>query len=340
MARRSGSGPPKRERPDLAGSGALENTNDTAARDNQPRQPAQAARRRWGADLLAEYIAALRCTTTDDLQPLRDAGVDGAGLAFGMALARISVSRTGFYQPDPDGGPAFLIPVRVENVLTPEAADPVDAVRHGEIVDLLAFSPAFPRRWALRTGAATWLGAVEPQYLNPSPTPIWRSPLHWLGSDCHGLVLLSRDKRDRYRTLTCLDAIVAEDEDHAAVLRKLLKQPWLSPPVDVRRSQEVRNAAANSPTPDPFTAAPELEDEQPKARSRARARQKPNGHTQEAAWLSGAQRDQKLEPIPNLFNTMLAMRGDPNLRNAFAYDEMLRAPMLVAPCRAPNRMGR
>jgi hypothetical protein len=64
--------------------------------------------------------------------------------------------------------------------------------------------------------------------LEPEPTLIWRSPLHWLGNDCRGLVLLSRDRRDRYRVLTSLDAIVAEDEDHAAELRKLLQQPWLA----------------------------------------------------------------------------------------------------------------
>jgi hypothetical protein len=196
-----------------------------------------------GADLAAEYRAALKRTTWDHQAPLLDAGVGGPGLAIGIGLAPISVSRSGLYQPGPDGGPAFILPVRVDNPTSPEAADPVDTVRHGEIVDLLAFSPAFPNRWALRTGAATWLGCVEPQYLGPEPTPIWRSPLRWLGNDCRGLVLLSRDRRDRYRVLTCLDAIVAEDEDHAAELRKLLEQPWLSPPVYVRRGREVRNAA-------------------------------------------------------------------------------------------------
>ena len=196
-----------------------------------------------GADLKREYLDALRQTGWDDSAPLREAGVGGPGLSVGIALAGISVSRGGAYQPDRDGGAAFVLPVRVDNPLSPEAADPVDAVRHGEIVDLLAFSVAFPQRWALRTGAATWLGAVEPQYLEPEPTPIWRTPLRWLGNDCHGLVLLSRDRRDRYRVLTCLDAIVAEDEAHAAELRKLLEQPWLAPPVYVRRGREVRNAA-------------------------------------------------------------------------------------------------
>jgi len=34
-------------------------------------------------------------------------------------------------------------------------------------------------------------------------------------------------------------------------------------------------------------------------------------------------------PIPNLANTMVALRNDPILKDAFAYDEMLRAPLLM-----------
>lgn len=50
-----------------------------------------------------------------------------------------------------------------------------------------------------------------------------------------------------------------------------------------------------------------------------------------AGWLTEAQLDKYGEPRPNLFNAMLAMRGDPTLCDAFAYDGMLRAPILVAP---------
>ena len=198
-----------------------------------------------GADLRREYRAALRRTELADLKPLRDAGVGGPGIATGPAFARLRLSRDRrLFELDPDSeDAAFILPVRAEHPTTPESTDPAGAVRHGPIVDLLAFSPAFPHRWALRVGAATWLGAVMPQYIDPPPTPIWRNPLHWLGSDCQGLVLLGRDRRERYRVLTCLDAIVAEDEDHAAALRDFLEQPWLSPPVYVRRGREVRHAA-------------------------------------------------------------------------------------------------
>lgn len=195
-----------------------------------------------GADLRDEYLAALRSTSWADLEPLRAAGVGGPGAAIAPAVARIRVSR-GLYEPDPEGGAAFLLPVRLENPSSPEAADPENAVRNGGLVDLLAFAPEYPYRWARRAGTATWLGCVEPQFLMPDPVPVWRSPLHWLGNDCRGLVLLTRDKRERYRVLTHLDAIIAEDEGHANELRELLAHPWLAPPVFVRRGREVRHAA-------------------------------------------------------------------------------------------------
>lgn len=196
-----------------------------------------------GLDLRCEYETALAGTTWEDLRPLREAGVGGPGLAVGIAVQRISVSRCGLYEPDPDGGPAFIVPARIECPTTPEALEPVDTVRHGDLADLIAISTALPLRWARRTGVATWLGAIEPQYLAVDPTPIWRSPLHWLGNDCHGLALITRSRVERYRLLTHCDAILAEDEDHADELRDLLSRPWMAPPVYVRRGKEVRHAA-------------------------------------------------------------------------------------------------
>jgi hypothetical protein len=77
-------------------------------------------------------------------------------------------------------------------------------------------NPAAPDRWALRRGIASWLGACEPQYLDPDPVPVWRTPLGWLRAGCRGLVLLTEDKTDRYRCLSMLGSIVAEDQAHTA----------------------------------------------------------------------------------------------------------------------------
>jgi predicted P-loop ATPase len=64
----------------------------------------------------------------------------------------------------------------------------------------------------------------------------------------------------------------------------------------------------------------------------ARNRTKRNGHDPdgEFGWLAKVQRDSNKEPRPNLYNAMLALRGDPRLCRLFAYDEMLRAPILRA----------
>lgn len=196
-----------------------------------------------GADLECEYLVALDHTTAADLAPLREAGVGETGLAIRPAVLPIRVEK-GLWHPDPDDeAMAFILPVRVYGETSPEAPEPGQTLCGGEIIDLIAFSVAFPERWALRTGNATWLGSIEPQFLMPDPVPIWRTPLHWLGNGCLGLVLLSRDRRDRYRVLTVCDSILAEDERHADELRQLLQHPWLAPPVLVRRGREVRNAA-------------------------------------------------------------------------------------------------
>jgi hypothetical protein len=195
------------------------------------------------SQVVHEYLIALRSTRFADLAPLRAAGVGGPGLAIGPALASIRVS-DGLFEFDPDGdAKAFVIPVRVRNPISAEASDPIKTIRHGTLIDLIALSPAYPNQWGLRLGNATWLGAMEPQFLMPEPVPVWRNPLAWLRNDCRGLVLLSRARSERYRVLTVCDAIVAEDERHAAELRGVLDHPWLAPPVHSRRHREVRHAA-------------------------------------------------------------------------------------------------
>ena len=191
--------------------------------------------------LEAEYLAALKRTRFKDLAPLRDAGVGGPGLAIGPAWAAIQLHGDRFeFDPFSDAY-AFVIPVRCDDPNTPEVVVPQRIIREAAIVDLVAFS-ANSGGWARRFGNATWLGAVEPQYLTPIPTPVWRNPLNWLRAECTGLCLLTRDSRERYRILSLLDAVLAEDERHAQELRELLARPWLAPPVLVR-GREVRNAA-------------------------------------------------------------------------------------------------
>jgi hypothetical protein len=197
-----------------------------------------------GADLRREYFCALGTTAPkNDLGALLSAGVSRRALSIAMpALARVAV-HSGLYHPDPDsGGLAYVIPVRVDDPFSPEAIDPAEAINDGGIVDLLAFHPAHPHRWALRVGTAVWLGAVEPQHFGPAAVRIRRTPLKWLRADCDGLVLLSDDRRDQYRILSSLKSIVAEDAEHADAVRGVLARPWRSPPVVVGQ-QVTRHAA-------------------------------------------------------------------------------------------------
>lgn len=64
-----------------------------------------------------------------------------------------------------------------------------------------------------------------------------------------------------------------------------------------------------------------------------RPRERGNGSRRAArpAWLNGALCDEKGRPAPNVANVLLALRAAPELREAFAFDEMLSAVILTAP---------
>jgi hypothetical protein len=150
-----------------------------------------------------------------------------------VGKARIRVHGT-LYEPDPTGGIAFLTPVLTHHIDTPESPEPWGACRFGNLIDLCAWHPRHPHLWALRADNATWLGAIPPQYLQPDPTVVWRSPGNWLRADCEGLVLLSPDRAEAYRILSgCVGGIIAEDQSHARDLRQILQRPWQGPTVTV-----------------------------------------------------------------------------------------------------------
>ncbi len=74
----------------------------------------------------------------------------------------------------------------------------------------------------------------------------------------------------------------------------------------------------------------------PARQDRPRARTKTNGRANQnnangLNWLSRCATDAKGKPIPSLANAMIALRSDPAVKDAFAYDEMLCAATLVNP---------
>lgn len=161
-----------------------------------------------------------------------------------IGAAKIRVGKSRLYEPASDGKFAYLTPVLVDNTLTPEALEPGPTARVlGHLVDLVAWHPRHPSAWALRAGAAEWLGCVEPQYMHPAPVSVRRSPLAWLRAGCEGLVILSDDPPDVYRVLSGLGSIVAEDQQHAAELRRMVRRPWPLPRI-VAAENGVQHAAA------------------------------------------------------------------------------------------------
>jgi predicted P-loop ATPase len=72
--------------------------------------------------------------------------------------------------------------------------------------------------------------------------------------------------------------------------------------------------------------SPEGIDTKPSSRKRRSADRKP---VDGAPWLSGCISDERGRAVPNLANLLVALRAAPELAGAFAYDAMLRAPILT-----------
>ena len=183
------------------------------------------------ADLAREMATARRCLSGADREALIAAGISAPVIAAGLIGAALVRLAGDLFEPDPDGRFAFLTPVRVYDAITPESPHPIVTVRAGALIDILAWHPKHPQRWALRRGLATWAGACWPQYLDPPPVRVWRSPANWLRSGCRGLCLVSRVAADAYRVLSLLKGNVAEDRAHRAELQAILASPWPAPPV-------------------------------------------------------------------------------------------------------------
>lgn len=79
----------------------------------------------------------------------------------------------------------------------------------------------------------------------------------------------------------------------------------------------------------------EFDDKFQAARGRASPRRhnnKANGKAPSSTdWLSKCESDKRGRPFPNLANAMIALRNDPAVKDAFAYDEMLCAAILAHP---------
>ena len=98
-----------------------------------------------GAALRAEMRAALSGMTDASIDLLLQHGVDRADIGLGMVGSALIRVEGDYYSPDPDGRPAFLTPIRVHDVVTPESPVPDSAVRVGSLGRYRRLASAAPR---------------------------------------------------------------------------------------------------------------------------------------------------------------------------------------------------
>jgi hypothetical protein len=222
--------PASADRADVVCADSEQQSSSVITRPAQPREPR----------ILAEYLWLMSRTTRDDARGLMRHGVPIRAItAVCPSPARIALDCTGErYWLDDAGESAWVFPVCSADPPGPEAietSDPAWAISIGPVIDLLAFHPGASGRWALRLGNAVVLGTIEPQYFDPEPVAVHRDITDWLRAECRGIVLLTREPIEAARILRKCMAIEAEDEAHAAALRRLLKAPeptW--PAISVR----------------------------------------------------------------------------------------------------------
>src|SRR5262249_48616033 len=120
--------------------------------------------------LALELDAAQRALTAEHRAVLAKCGVSHIMMEFGfIGFASIELDRAGHrYQPVEQGASAFGTPVRVgEDPTSPESVNFEIVPWLGETIDLVAWHPQYPNRWATRRGIATWVGSIEPQIMMP-----------------------------------------------------------------------------------------------------------------------------------------------------------------------------
>jgi hypothetical protein len=162
-------------------------------------------------------------------------GIPAVTLADHCAVARIAPEGT-HWRPDSDGIEALVVAVWA---FAPRDADG-RWVTDNQVVDLVAFRPAEPSRWWVRTGFATCLGEWSIPTLSDDPVHVWRTPLAWLRAGTSGICIL--DPSAARDVLLRCSAIVAEEVEHGREIRAIMQtSPIALPPIFV--TETLRGAA-------------------------------------------------------------------------------------------------
>ena len=108
--------------------------------------------------------------------------------------------------------------------------------QYGNPADLISWSIKDPTKFAPMFGTVPMLGHYQLAGFDRDEIPVrvFRSPLTWLQHRCRGTVIVDADRARLYLG-AAFGPILAEDRDHAADLRRLLKrQVDVAPPAPTR----------------------------------------------------------------------------------------------------------
>jgi hypothetical protein len=159
-------------------------------------------------DLMRELIAAQADHRVDEILERRGVAGPDVRLHCGLARAR---SAGKFYEPDPDGEYAIIVPV----------------MNGDELVDLIAFDPRQPAEWFVRLGGEPLLGAgALADQLLEKPLHIFKTPLSWLQGGCAGVVVADQT-RAFVDLATSPNGLVGEDDAHTDELRQVMTETAL-----------------------------------------------------------------------------------------------------------------
>lgn len=189
-------------------------------------------------DLEHEFRLALENFSDIDRDALQCAGVPADVVVRALVGVAGVVAAGEVYQPIEGGRRHLIVPVRVGHYVSPQCPEPDRAVARGELVDLLAFRLDAPETWWLRRGVAVWLGACLPQYLDPPPVLIHRTPLDWLRNGGEGIVILADYPVERRDLLLSFRMVAVDDPSLGRELQRSLERPYAIPPIMVRVFEE------------------------------------------------------------------------------------------------------
>lgn len=182
-------------------------------------------------DLLSQYLS---CTfpTMDQAQHLVGAGISARMIVPFVRSALITVTDD-LFTFDDEGVEAFVTPVtgfEDGDIETPEV---VEDLFDTPVLDLVAWHPDAPGRWALLRGAVAVLGLMDTQVLQPFPTRVHRDVAGWLRAAGDGITILTRDNRERASIVQSISTVAAEDRAHASELIDLARRPVRIPSIIV-----------------------------------------------------------------------------------------------------------